>query len=169
MTEAAAGVEAVAVRFAAPDDDARLAAIDEETWSTSVSPAPRPTERRFFRPQVEPADTLVAELGGLVVGYALLGNPTPLPASTHVQMLRGLAVDPAYQSRGVGRALVEAAIAQARARGAVKLSLRVLGSNQGARRLYAACGFETEGVLRDEFLLDGDPVDDHLLARRLDR
>jgi ribosomal protein S18 acetylase RimI-like enzyme len=164
-----AGAEAVAVRFAALADDARLAAIDEETWSTSVTPAPRPAERRFFRRQVEPADTLVAEVGGDVVGYALLGPAAPIPASAHVQMLRGLAVDPAFQGRGVGRLLVEAAIREAGARGAVKLRLRVLGSNAGARRLYRACGFETEGVLRDEFRLDGRPVDDHLLARRLDR
>lgn len=158
----------VAVRVAGPGDDARLAAIDDATWSTLVSPAPRPTERVFFRPGVDPADTLVAEVGGAVAGYALLGHPTPLPASVHVQMLRGLAVDPALQGRGVGRTLVEAALREAGGRGAVKLSLRVLGTNVSARRLYEACGFETEGVLRDEFRLDGRTVDDHLLARRLD-
>ena len=51
----------------------------------------------------------------------------------------------------------------------MKLSLRVLSTNEGARRLYAAAGFETEGVLADEFFLGGRDVDDHLLARRLDR
>lgn len=163
-----AGAEAVAVRFAVPADDERLAAIDDATWSALVSPAPRPAERAFFRPGVDPSDTLVAEVGDVVAGYALLGHPSPLPASAHVQMLRGLAVDPAFHRRGLGRLLVEAAIEEATARGGVKLSLRVLGSNPGARRLYEACGFETEGVLRDEFLLEGRTVDDHLLARRLD-
>ena len=33
-------------------------------------------------------------------------------------MINGLAVDPARQRRGVGRALIEAAIAEARRRGA---------------------------------------------------
>ncbi len=84
-------------------------------------------------------------------------------------MIRGLAVDPAYQGKGIGGTLVDAAIAEATARGAVKLSLRVLSTNEGARRLYARAGFETEGVLVDEFFLDGRDVDDHLLARRLDR
>ena len=51
----------------------------------------------------------------------------------------------------------------------MKLSLRVLSTNDGARRLYEGAGFETEGVLADEFFLEGRPVDDHLLARRLDR
>jgi RimJ/RimL family protein N-acetyltransferase len=44
------------------------------------------------------------------------------------------------------------------------LTLRVLGGNDGARRLYASRGFEIEGTLRGAFLLDGDYVDDHLMA-----
>ena len=159
----------VTIRWAAPADEVRLVEIDEKTWSPLVSPSPPPAEPAFFRPHVEPADTLVAELDGRVVGYALIGTPTPLPASVRVQMIRGLAVDPAYQGQGVGRTLIDAAIAEATARGAVKLSLRVLSTNEGARRLYASAGFEVEGKLADEFFLDGRSVDDHLLARRLDR
>jgi RimJ/RimL family protein N-acetyltransferase len=64
--------------------------------------------------------------------------------------------------------LDDAAIEEATRRGAVKSALRVLDTNDGARRLYAAAGFEPEGVLADEFLLDERTVDDHLLARRLD-
>jgi RimJ/RimL family protein N-acetyltransferase len=36
-----------------------------------------------------------------------------------------------------------------------------------ARRLYARCGFVEEGVLRDEFVLDGRFVDDVFMARFL--
>ena len=158
-----------AIRWADAADEARLVEIDAATWSPLVTPTPPPAaEAMFFRPHVEPADTLVADVEGCVVGYALIGTPTPLPASARVQMIRGLAVDPAHQGTGIGRALVEAAIAEATARGAVKLSLRVLSTNAGARRLYASAGFESEGVLADEFFLDGRAVDDHLLARRLD-
>jgi RimJ/RimL family protein N-acetyltransferase len=45
--------------------------------------------------------------------------------------------------------------------------LRVLGPNKAARQLYATCGFATEGVLREEFLLNGRYVDDILMARCL--
>jgi RimJ/RimL family protein N-acetyltransferase len=69
----------------------------------------------------------------------------------------------------VGRALVEAAVVHARGRGASKLTLRVLGSNPGAQALYARCGFVVEGVLVGEFVLDGRPVDDVLMAVRLDQ
>ena len=162
---AVAGQE-LRLRFATTADDAALAEIDAATWSPAVSPAPaHPATEGFFRPGVDPVDTLVAIRGEVIVGYLLLGPPTPLPASAHVQMVRGLAVDPTVQRAGVGRALVDAAIDEASVRGARKLSLRVLGSNGAARRLYERCGFEIEGVLRGEFQLDGRDVDDVIMAR----
>ena len=47
-------------------------------------------------------------------------------------------------------------------------SLRVLGENDAARRLYERAGYEVEGVLRGEFHLDGRDVDDVLMARPVD-
>jgi RimJ/RimL family protein N-acetyltransferase len=61
-------------------------------------------------------------------------------------------------------ALVDAAVREARARGARRLTLRVLGPNMAARGLYEAAGFVVEGVLPEEFLLDGRYVDDVLMA-----
>lgn len=104
---------------------------------------------------------------GAVAGYAKLGQSMAISSHEHVLELGGLAVDPRCQGRGVGRGLVEAAVEDARARGARKLSLRVLGLNTGARRLYESCGFSVEGVLRAEFLLEGRFVDDVLMARHL--
>ncbi len=163
-----ATTQTVTIRWAEAADEARLVEIDSATWSADASPAPRASDPVFFRPHVEPSDTLVAVVGERIAGYALIGTATPLPASARVQMIRGLAVDPDFQGSGVGRALVDAAIEEAKRRGAVKLSLRVLSTNEVARRLYAAAGFQTEGVLVDEFLLDGRTVDDHLLARRFE-
>jgi ribosomal protein S18 acetylase RimI-like enzyme len=82
-------------------------------------------------------------------------------------MVRGLAVDPDRRGEGIGRALVEDAVAEARARGARRLTLRVLAPNAPARAVYAAAGFVVEGVLRAEFHLDGRDVDDVLMARDL--
>lgn len=160
----------IEIRPARPGDDAALLAIDFATWTTTVSPAPAPEpgERTaFFSEDRGPDHYLVADLDGVVSGYVVLQQNVPLPAHDHVLEIGGLAVSPAAQGRGVGRHLVDGAVAEAGRRGATKVTLRVLGPNAGARRLYERCGFIVEGVLRGEFVLDGRLVDDVLMARYL--
>jgi ribosomal protein S18 acetylase RimI-like enzyme len=155
----------VEIRRAEPSDEGALAALDRATWTWLTSPAPPPgPEWTFFSERTAPADVLVAVADGAVAGYVKLGRKTPLAASDHVLEVSGIAVDPAFRRRGVGRALIDAAIAEAGARGAHRLTLRVLGPNDGARRLYESAGFVVEGVQRDEFLLAGRYVDDLLMA-----
>ncbi len=158
----------VEVRAASAADEDALAAIDRATWSTLSSPAPPPGEGwTFFDERTRPEEIVVALLEGRVAGYAKLQHPTPLPASEHVLSINGIAVDPECQRRGVGRALIDAAIAEAHRRGCRRVTLRVLGPNEGARRLYHSCGFVVEGVLRGEFFLDGAYVDDVCMALEL--
>ncbi len=52
-----------------------------------------------------------------------------------------LAVLPEFQGRGIGRALLAAAEERAVARGCCKVTLEVLETNTGARRLYHDQGF----------------------------
>ncbi len=159
----------IAVRRAVPADDAALDRLDRVAFAGGGSVAPvAVTPQAFFSATTRPEDVLVAEVDGVPAGYVKIRPPTSLASNAHVQQIQGLAVDPTLGRRGVGRALLEAAAAEARRRGARKLSLRVLATNTAAQRLYAACGFETEGVLREEFLLDGRYVDDWLMARLLD-
>lgn len=156
------------IRRAQPADDTILGQLDAATWTDDVSPAPAPpADTPFFNERTRPGDVLVAEVDGGVVGYAKLGRSTKLLSREHVLDLNGLTVDPNRRRIGVGRALVEASIEAARNRGARKLSLRVLGGNTGARALYEACGFVVEGVLREEFLLEGRYVDDVFMACHL--
>jgi ribosomal protein S18 acetylase RimI-like enzyme len=150
------------------EDGPALARIDRATWTSQTSPAPAPPPGTpFFGVHTTPPDVLVAVVDGQVAGYVTLKPATELRASDHVLHITGFAVDEALRRRGVGRALMEAAIDEARRRGARRLTLRVLASNLGARRLYERCGFVVEGVLRGEFHLDGEDVDDVLMARAL--
>lgn len=55
----------------------------------------------------------------------------------------------------------------ARESAATKLSLRVLGSNTAAIRLYERHGYLVEGRYVNEFLIDGEYVDDVTLAKFL--
>lgn len=156
------------VRAARESDTRALAAVDQETWSPQVSPAPRPAPGSPFADRDRLGDFLVAEVDGEVAGYVALHQTIPLASHSHVLEINGLAVRPRHQGAGVGSRLVEEAKTEAVKRGASKLTLRVLAPNTGARALYDACGFHVEGVLEGEFLLEGRPTDDVLMACRLD-
>ena len=162
----------VAVRVARAGDEAGLARLDAAAW-TPASGFPSVTERvndpffTFFTDDSPPRAHLVAELDGGLAGYIRLKPVTPLRENAHVLGIVGLAVGPGDRRRGVGSALLAAAEQHARVRGARKLSLRVLGTNETAMRLYERHGFRREGTLRDEFLIEGRFVDDVLMAKQL--
>ncbi|MCF1599201.1 GNAT family N-acetyltransferase [Streptomyces muensis] len=157
------------IRAALPDDEEELAHLDRATWSTlhSVMPRPQPPHRTFFDERHAPEDHLVAELDRRIVGYVRLALATPLACNAHVRQIQGFAVADEVRGRGVGRALIRAAVEEARRRGARRLTLRVLGHNTPARKLYESEGFVVEGVLPEEFFLDGAYVDDVLMGRGL--
>ncbi|TWV32796.1 GNAT family N-acetyltransferase [Streptomyces misionensis] len=157
------------IRLAVADDDERLALLDRSLWSTlhAVTPRPEPPYPPFFDERHPVGEFLVAELDGRVTGYIRLAQTIPLASHAHVLSIQGFAVAEEARGRGVGRALIRAAVAEARERGARRLTLRVLGHNAPARRLYESEGFAVEGVLPGEFLLDGSYVDDVCMGRSL--
>jgi RimJ/RimL family protein N-acetyltransferase len=57
----------------------------------------------------------------------------------------GMLVDREWRGRGVGSALIQAAIAWARDQGLHKLCLEVFSQNTAAIALYRKCGFVEEG------------------------
>ncbi|MEU7482323.1 GNAT family N-acetyltransferase [Streptomyces sp. NPDC042319] len=158
------------VRTAVPADEAALGALDRRTWSPlhSVQPRPEPPYDPFFDAWHVPDDFLVAVADGRIAGYLRLVRPTPLDCNAHVRQIQGLAVDDRVRGRGVARALLAAAVDRAVAEGAERMTLRVLGHNAPARRLYESAGFRVEGVLPGEFRLEGQYVDDVLMGRSLD-
>ncbi|MEU0024194.1 GNAT family N-acetyltransferase [Streptomyces sp. NPDC006335] len=159
----------LSIRLALPDDEEELARLDRAEWSPlhEVLPEQGPPYRPFFDERHLPDDCLVAEADRRILGYVRLGFPTGLGANAHVRQIQGFVVSARARGRGVGRALVRAVTEEARRRGARRLTLRVLGHNTPARRLYESEGFAVEGVLPEEFLLAGEYVDDVLMGRRL--
>ncbi|MFS8202867.1 N-acetyltransferase family protein [Streptomyces sp. CWNU-52B] len=157
------------IRTAVPDDEEVLGRLDRAVWSHrhAVNPRDRPPYEPFFTERFGPRDHQVAELGERVVGYVRLGSPTSLASNAHVRQILGLAVAEDARGVGVGRALIGAAVAQARRQGARRITLHVLGHNTPARRLYESEGFVVEGIQPGEFHLDGEYVDDVLMGRRI--
>lgn len=158
----------VTVRPATAADEGPLGELDRAAWSPlhAVMPRPQSPYPSFFG-RSDPADILVAEQHGRILGYLRVAVPTPVPSNAHVRQIQGLVVAEDARRRGLGRALVRAAVDATRRQGATRITLRVLGHNHPARSLYAAEGFVVEGVLPGEFILDGEAVDDVWMGRSL--
>jgi ribosomal protein S18 acetylase RimI-like enzyme len=100
---------------------------------------------------------VVAIVDGEVAGWCDITAMTR-PVFAHRGTL-GMGVLEAYRGMGIGRALIEAALAAARARGLARVDLQVLADNERAIALYRAVGFVVEGVKRDAYRVDGRSVD----------
>jgi len=164
----------VRIRPARLADHAALARLDAAAWTPeagfpSVMRSAASADGAFFSAGNPPEAHLVAELDGSIVGYIRLKAPTSLPENAHVMQVQGLAVGPSARRRGVASALLTAAEEHLRARGARKLTLRVLSSNSAAIRLYEQLGFAREGALHQEFYINGAYVDDVLMAKYFER
>jgi RimJ/RimL family protein N-acetyltransferase len=101
------------------------------------------------------------ELAG-IVGINRLGA-----ARVQHNGILGISVLKKYWSVGLGRALCEAAILEARQIGLLRIELRTRHDNHRAIALYEALGFQHEGRLRGAFKVDEAEYDDLLMALRL--
>ncbi|WP_094096293.1 GNAT family N-acetyltransferase [Paenibacillus physcomitrellae] len=137
--------------------------IDDLVWTPAITPGPmvKKTKEQYLQ-QCPPGNQLVACLGSRLVGYIGFDNPTGLASNRHVYEIN-IAIHPEFQHRGIGMKLMEAMKEQAKADGVRKLSLRVLSTNQAAKAFYERCSFRVQGVLPEEFWLDGRYVDDILM------
>jgi GNAT superfamily N-acetyltransferase len=87
--------------------------------------------------QIANGQVIVAEMDGSIAGFAAVVGGE----------LDGLFVEPDLWGRGIGRALIDAAVHEARKRG---LALTVI-ANPSAKRFYESCGFSIEGDAQTRF------------------
>jgi ribosomal protein S18 acetylase RimI-like enzyme len=89
------------------------------------------------------AVVLVGEEDGAVVGYAYgaLEGPDWLTLRGPAGVIYDLMVDPGHRGQGVGRRLLEAAIAALEKLGAPQVQLSTAARNAVAQRLFTAAGF----------------------------
>jgi ribosomal protein S18 acetylase RimI-like enzyme len=92
--------------------------------------------------QIERGEVLVAELDGRIAGFAVV-----LDQDGRAE-LDGLFVEPQLWRQGIGSALVEEAVHDARNRG---LSLMTVVANPGAKEFYERSGFTVEGSAETRF------------------
>jgi ribosomal protein S18 acetylase RimI-like enzyme len=123
-----------------------------------IAPTPR-TEQGYGSFLASQADSdavlLVADLGGEVVGYALatMEGFDYMSLRGPAGVLQDIVVDPARRGQGIGRTLLDAAIAELESRGAPQVVLSTADRNESAQRLFARAGFRRTMIemTRDRF------------------
>jgi RimJ/RimL family protein N-acetyltransferase len=164
----------IRIRRAEPGDAAQLVALAEAVGRepggyllTTVGWRGASEERRYVRQVRRSPDAalFVADDAGAVVARLSLARD-PHPSSPHVADL-GLMVAAGHRRRGIGRALLEQAVAWAVEAGVSKLELHVFPWNEPAIALYESFGFEREGIRRAHYRRGGEDVDAVLMAYRL--
>jgi ribosomal protein S18 acetylase RimI-like enzyme len=109
--------------------------------------------------------TLTLEVDGVPAGHVLVQRR----AGSHYAHVGEVAilVSNAQRGAGLGRCLMEMAIAWGQAVGLAKLSLRVFPDNQRAIALYRSLGFQDEGMVKGEVRMPSGDKDMLLMGLSL--
>jgi len=147
------------IRAAGLDDVPALARLNAEVHGLHVAGAPEryraPSTKEvehWFRGVLAADDsaTLIGEIDGEPMGYVIVRRSQVTPnvflAERHFAYVDQLCVTAGARGHGHGRALMEAAEAQAREWGLATILLDVNGFNEGATRFYQALGYATAGI-----------------------
>jgi ribosomal protein S18 acetylase RimI-like enzyme len=146
------------VRQAGPQDLAALSKLARETFRAAFGPSFNASDlallleetrsEAYFRKTLHADTVLVALDEGTIVGYVQLSNVTIQveSATDRDQQLSALYVDSAYQGKGIGKLLMDAALDHPRFREARNIYLDVWEDNVKARELYKRFGFEVIGT-----------------------
>ena len=163
------------LRPARPEDAQSLVALAEavssepEGWLISSNGWRSVNDERRFLKAVRRyphAAVFVAEADdGAIVARLSLARDTH-PASLHVADL-GLMVAGSHRRLGIGRALLDQAVAWAEQAGVRKIELHVFPWNEPAIALYERYGFEREGYRRAHYVREGEELDAILMAYRI--
>ncbi len=135
-----------------------LATFLEEAHSPTALAAEIANPARLYR---------LAERDGALVGYCKLGLTCGFPEHArgkNVLELKQLYTAPGATGGGIGKALMDWAMAEFTARNADEVQLSVWSGNDGAQRFYARLGFEK---VADITFRVGEQLDEEFLFARM--
>lgn len=160
----------IVIRAGGEDDAAQTAAVFSARGTAAGTLQHPYTSPDIWRARLSAPGTtrqcfLVALVNGRQVGNAGIHPASDNPRQQHVCGI-GLGVIDAYQSRGVGRALMEACLDYAdNWANYARVELSVHADNTRAIKLYESLGFTVEGRYRDYSFREGGYVDALFMGR----
>ncbi|MCG7390326.1 GNAT family N-acetyltransferase [Pantoea sp. ACRSB] len=158
----------IIVRHVAPDDAAALLHIysQPDTMANTLHlPLPSLQKWQERLNNLSPTGhSLVACIEGKVVGQLTL-EVIATARRRHCATL-GMGVDQDYRNRGVGKALLGAAVDLCdNWLQVTRMELTVFADNPAAIALYRHFGFEIEGTAKGYAMRQGEMIDTHYMAR----
>lgn len=167
----------IELRDAAPKDAADLKRMGEILLAETPFFHRLPSERASTVEEMETVIRSVLAAPGCALINAWHGDKPVgecLLVGGQLQRIRhaatiGIGVLADYQGMGIGKALMRTVVARAAAAGISRLELTVMVTNAPAIRFYEGLGFSIEGRKQGSVMIDGDPVDEFLMAAILDR
>jgi aminoglycoside 6'-N-acetyltransferase I len=133
----------VTIRDIVESDRSDWVRLRDALWPGSLSDHDAET-RKYFTERSGRPTVFVAEADGRLVGFLELDYRKYAPGcrSSPVPFIEGWYVEPAVQGRGIGRALVEAAEARARAAGHDEIASDAELENRDGIAAHLALGYE---------------------------
>lgn len=110
----------------------------------------RPWSRGLFLRELESAISRTTLAREAPPSHRVVGYICRWLILDEMQILN-VAVHPDWRRRGVGRALMEEVLAEAREKGVRSVILEVRDGNANAVQLYSSLGFQRSGVRRDYY------------------
>ena len=119
------------------------------TQEAELSPDPDKQRRALETILADPARAriYVARDAGKVIAMAALHFTTSTAEGGKAAWFEDCIVRPEYRRQGIGKALLEHVVAQARAEGALRVTLLTDGDNERAQALYRKAGFADSSML----------------------
>jgi ribosomal protein S18 acetylase RimI-like enzyme len=119
------------------------------TQEAEISPDPEKQRRalEFILRDPSRARIFVAREAGKVIAMAALHFTTSTAEGGKAAWFEDCIVRPEYRRQGIGKALLEFVLAQARAEGALRVTLLTDADNERAQALYRKAGFGDSSML----------------------
>jgi len=121
------------------------AGVDHTPWTDLAAAAQLFQRLRHYPNYTMWLAVLAASPSQAVGTFSLLIMDSLVHSGTPAGVVEGVAVDPDFQGQGIGRQMMQHAIAQCRAAGCYKMSLSTNLKREPAHAFYESLGFEKRG------------------------